>query len=110
MASRTAAVRQDLRQSFTGRQFGHLRKVAAGGAAEIDTAAKAARAAFPAWRELARRRRAATLLHKIADAIEARADEIALVESIDTGQPIRYMTKAAMRGAENFRFFADRAP
>jgi len=50
------------------------------------------------------------LLHRIADAIEARADEIALVESIDTGQPIRYMSKAAVRGAENFRFYADRAP
>ena len=29
---------------------------------------------------------------------------------IDTGQPIRYMSKAALRGAENFRFYADRAP
>jgi 5-carboxymethyl-2-hydroxymuconic-semialdehyde dehydrogenase len=48
-------------------------------------------------------------LHKVADAIEARADEIALVECIDTGQPIRYMSKAALRGAENFRFYADRA-
>ena len=50
------------------------------------------------------------ILHRIADAIEARADEIALVECIDTGQPIRYMSKAALRGAENFRFYADRAP
>ena len=50
------------------------------------------------------------ILHAIADAIEARADEIALVESSDTGQAIRYMAKAALRGAENFRFYADRAP
>ena len=50
------------------------------------------------------------LLHKIADAIVARADEIAFVESLDTGQPLRFMSKAALRGAENFRFFADRAP
>ena len=50
------------------------------------------------------------ILHAIADAIEARAEEIALVESMDTGQPIRYMAKAALRGAENYRFFADRAP
>ena len=50
------------------------------------------------------------LLHGIADAIEARAEEIALVESMDTGQPIRFMGQAAKRGAENFRFFADRAP
>lgn len=83
--------------------------VAAGGAGEIDRAAQAAAAAFPAWRDVpgAKRRR---ILHEIADAIVARADEIALVESTDTGQPIRYMAKAALRGAENFRFYADRAP
>jgi 5-carboxymethyl-2-hydroxymuconic-semialdehyde dehydrogenase len=83
--------------------------VAAGGAAEIDRAGKAAASAFKAWRDVpgAKRRK---ILHAIADAIEARAEEIALVESSDTGQPVRYMAKAALRGAENFRFYADRAP
>ncbi len=83
--------------------------VASGEAAEIDRAARAAQAAFPAWRNIAGDKRRA-VLHAIADAIEARAEEIALVESSDTGQPIRYMAKAALRGAENFRFYADRAP
>jgi 5-carboxymethyl-2-hydroxymuconic-semialdehyde dehydrogenase len=50
------------------------------------------------------------ILHRIADAIVARADEIALCECWDTGQALRFMSKAALRGAENFRFFADRAP
>ncbi|HEV3245615.1 MAG TPA: 5-carboxymethyl-2-hydroxymuconate semialdehyde dehydrogenase [Beijerinckiaceae bacterium] len=86
-----------------------IAKVAAGGAAEIDKAAKAAMTAFPAWSALDGDKRRA-ILHAIADRIEARADEIALVESSDTGQAIRYMSKAALRGAENFRFFADRAP
>ena len=83
--------------------------VALGGAAEIDRAARAAEAAFKVWRNVsgARRRK---ILHEIADAIVARADEIALVESSDTGQAIRYMAKAAIRGAENFRFYADKAP
>jgi 5-carboxymethyl-2-hydroxymuconic-semialdehyde dehydrogenase len=86
-----------------------LGQVAAGDAADIDRAALAAAKAFPAWRNLPgnERRR---LLHGIADAIEARAEEIALVETMDTGQPIRFMAQAAKRGAENFRFFADRAP
>jgi 5-carboxymethyl-2-hydroxymuconic-semialdehyde dehydrogenase len=83
--------------------------VASGEAADIDRAAKAAAAAFKIWRDLPGSRRR-TILHAIADAIEERADEIALVESSDTGQPIRYMAKAALRGAENFRFYADRAP
>ena len=50
------------------------------------------------------------ILHRVADLIEARDEEIALIESVDTGQPIRFMKKAALRAAENFRFFADRAP
>ena len=87
-----------------------IAKVARGGAADIDRAAKAAKKAFrPAGRQPPATS-AAQLLHKIADAIVARADEIAFVECMDTGQPIRYMAKAALRGAENFRFFADRAP
>jgi len=83
--------------------------VASGGRADVDAAARAAEAAFPAWRAVPGARRRA-LLHAIADAIEAHADELALLESFDTGQPIRFMEKAALRGAENFRFFADRAP
>ena len=84
--------------------------VARGGAAEIDRAAKAAMKAFrTGWAQTSGEERRA-ILHKIADAIEARADQIALIECIDTGQPIRYMSKAALRGAENFRFYADRAP
>jgi 5-carboxymethyl-2-hydroxymuconic-semialdehyde dehydrogenase len=86
-----------------------LAEVARGKAADIDRAAKAAKAAFPAWAATpgdARKK----ILHKIADAIEARAEEIAFVESMDTGQAIKFMGKAALRGAENFRFFADRAP
>jgi 5-carboxymethyl-2-hydroxymuconic-semialdehyde dehydrogenase len=84
-------------------------QVASGAAADIDAAATAAREAFPAWRDLAAAERK-RLLHAIADAIESRADEIAICESWDTGQPLRFMAKAALRGAENFRFFADLAP
>ncbi|MFM2282246.1 MAG: 5-carboxymethyl-2-hydroxymuconate semialdehyde dehydrogenase, partial [Pseudomonadota bacterium] len=86
-----------------------LTKIARGKAADIDRAAKAAKAAFPAWAAMdgtARKK----LLHKIADAIVARAEEIAFVECMDTGQSLKFMAKAALRGAENFRFFADRAP
>src|SRR5262249_24098176 len=64
---------------------------------------------FPAWRALGGDRRR-NLLHAVADRIEARADEIALVESVDSGQPIKFVGKSALRAAENFRFFADRAP
>ncbi len=86
-----------------------LARVAHGKAADIDRAAKAAKAAFPAWAALSGEARR-DILNRIAAAIEARAEEIALVECMDTGQSLKFMAKAALRGAENFRFFAARAP
>ncbi len=83
--------------------------VARGTAADVDAAARAAQAAFPAWAALPGDKRKA-ILHRIADLIERRAEEIALCECWDTGQAWRFMSKAALRGAENFRFFADLAP
>ncbi len=82
--------------------------VAMGNSADIDAAAAAAKAAFPEWRDMSGASRK-KLLHKVADLIEENAEEIALLESLDTGQPIRFMSKAAVRGAANFRFFADKA-
>ena len=86
-----------------------LGQVAAGDHDDIDAAARAADAAFAEWRATpgATRRR---VLHDLADLIEERAQQIALVESVDTGQAIRFMSSAALRGAENFRYFADMAP
>ncbi len=85
-----------------------LGRVAEGAAEDIDVAAKAAETAFPAWRDIPARERR-KLLHGLADLVEEHAEEIALVESMDCGQPIRFMKAAAARGAQNFRFFADKA-
>ena len=80
-------------------------EVARGSAADIDAAAQAAAAAFPAWRDTPAAERRRVLL-KVADGIEARAQEIAFCECWDTGQALKFMSKAALRAAENFRFFA----
>ncbi len=85
-----------------------LGAVAAGGPDDIDRAATAAADAFESWSRTPGEKRKA-ILHGVADLIEERAREIALVESIDTGQAIRFMSSAAVRGAANFRFFADQA-
>ncbi|MEM6760052.1 MAG: 5-carboxymethyl-2-hydroxymuconate semialdehyde dehydrogenase [Pseudomonadota bacterium] len=82
--------------------------VARGTASDIDAAARAAHAAFADWRDMPARERRAILI-RIAKAIEDRAEEIALCECWDTGQAIKFMSKAALRGAENFRYFADQA-
>lgn len=80
--------------------------VAHGTDADIGVAAEAAHAAFPAWRDMPALERKQILI-RVAEGIEARAEEIALCECWDTGQAFKFMSKAALRGAENFRYFAD---
>src|SRR5271170_3801341 len=82
-----------------------LASVARGNAEDIDRAATAAALAFKSWRDMPAAMRK-KLLHRVADAIEDRADDIAVLECIDTGQAHRFIAKAALRAAENFRFFA----
>src|SRR6201994_1587102 len=84
-----------------------LASVARGNAEDIDRAATAASLAFKSWRDMSASMRR-KLLNRVADAIEDRADDIAVLECIDTGQAHRFMAKAAIRAAENFRFFADK--
>jgi 5-carboxymethyl-2-hydroxymuconic-semialdehyde dehydrogenase len=86
-----------------------INQVVSGDEQDVDAAATAGQAAFPAWRAKTGDERRA-ILHRVANAIEARREEIALVECLDTGQALRFMSGAALRAAENFRFFADRAP
>ncbi|MCV6591297.1 MAG: 5-carboxymethyl-2-hydroxymuconate semialdehyde dehydrogenase [Marinobacterium sp.] len=86
-----------------------LGKVVKGTADDVNAACNAAADAFEAWSTMSGAARK-KVLNKLADAIEARAEEIALVESSDCGQPLRFMRQAAVRGAANFRFFADKAP
>jgi 5-carboxymethyl-2-hydroxymuconic-semialdehyde dehydrogenase len=84
-------------------------EVSEGTETDMDKACEAAEKAFAAWRDMSGAKRK-QILHHFADKIVERADEIALVESMDCGQPIRFMKQAAIRGAANFRFFADKAP
>ncbi len=86
-----------------------LGKVVEGTVEDVDQACAAAENAFADWRTMPGKERK-KLLNHFADKIVERADEIALVESMDCGQPLRFMKAAAVRGADNFRFFADKAP
>jgi 5-carboxymethyl-2-hydroxymuconic-semialdehyde dehydrogenase len=81
-------------------------EVARGNESDVDLAAESAAQAFPAWRDMPATRRRKILID-VAEAIEARAEEIAFCECWDTGQTLRFMSKAALRGAENFRYFAE---
>ena len=86
-----------------------LADVAQGGLADIDKAVAAARRAFPAWRAMQAAARGKLLLD-LAEAIEANSDELAELESLDTGHPIRD-TKGLVvpRTAFTFRYFGGMA-
>ena len=77
--------------------------------ADVDRAVEAARKAFPAWANLAPMDRGRLLL-KLADAIEANAEELARLESIDTGHPMRDTRGLdVVRTAVTFRYFGGMA-
>jgi aminomuconate-semialdehyde/2-hydroxymuconate-6-semialdehyde dehydrogenase len=85
-----------------------LGEISRGTAVEVDQAVVAARRAFPAWRDLGAEGRAA-VLHRVADGIEARAEELARVETRDNGALLRSHRRSVMpRVGMNFRAFADR--
>jgi aldehyde dehydrogenase (NAD+) len=66
-----------------------LADVAEAGAADVDAAVSAARDAYESvWRDLPGRERAKHLF-RIARAIQERARELAVLESLDNGKPIR---------------------
>jgi 5-carboxymethyl-2-hydroxymuconic-semialdehyde dehydrogenase len=84
-----------------------LGEIARGGPAEAEAAVSAAKAAFPAWAATSRAERA-RILHAIADGVEKRIEELAIVETHDNGALLRSHRRGVMpRVAHNFRFFAD---
>jgi acyl-CoA reductase-like NAD-dependent aldehyde dehydrogenase len=84
-----------------------IARVAAGDAADVDLAVAAARRAFedPAWSDMNPHQRTRVLL-RIADAIEAHADELAQLESLDGGIPIMISRNLMAGAAETFRYYA----
>ncbi|ATY85440.1 5-carboxymethyl-2-hydroxymuconate semialdehyde dehydrogenase [Kyrpidia spormannii] len=84
-----------------------LGEVAEGGKPEIDRAVAAARRAFGEWGRMPVAKRSA-ILNRIADLIDENMEELARLETLDTGKPLTLArTLDIPRAAYNFRFFAD---
>ena len=79
------------------------------GPADVDAAMSAAATAFESWRDTTPSERQRALL-KIADAIEARAEEFVAVESRNTGKPIGLtLSEEIPPAVDQIRFFAGAA-
>jgi len=84
--------------------IGHI---ARGGPAEAAAAVGAATDAFPGWAATPPAERA-RLMHRVADLVEERVEQLAIVETTDNGALLRSHLRGVMpRVAHNFRFFAD---
>jgi acyl-CoA reductase-like NAD-dependent aldehyde dehydrogenase len=83
--------------------------VAMAGKGDIDKAVEAAWSAFPKWSNLGASERGRLLL-KLADKIEQNAEELARLESLDTGHPLRDSRALAVpRTARCYRYFGGMA-
>jgi betaine-aldehyde dehydrogenase len=79
------------------------------GAKEVDGAMAAAAAAFPGWRDATPSERSLALF-RIADALEARADDLVAVESANTGKPVAVTRAEEIPPmVDQIRFFAGAA-
>ena len=79
------------------------------GAEDVDAAVAAAAAAFPGWRDATPSERSLALF-RIADAIEARAEDLVAVESDNTGKPLAVtLSEEIPPMVDQIRFFAGAA-
>jgi betaine-aldehyde dehydrogenase len=82
-----------------------LGKVADAGAEDIDAAVAAAKSAFKEWRRVLPLERA-KILRRIAEILRQNANELAMIDAADGGNPVREMVSDAMVAAAQMEFFA----
>jgi 1-pyrroline dehydrogenase len=85
-----------------------IAQVPAGTADDVDAAVETAKAALPDWLETTPGERAEVLL-KLADMLDANAEELARIESRNVGKPLGYARDEMPVCVDNLRFFAGAA-
>ena len=82
-----------------------LAEIPRAGVEETDAAVARAKAAFPAWRAVSPRDRS-RLLHRLADAVEEHAEELAVLEARNAGKPIGDARGEIGMVSETIRYYA----
>jgi 1-pyrroline dehydrogenase len=85
-----------------------IANVPASSQADVDRAVDAAEKAFESWKKTTPQDRSLLLL-KIADALEAKADELGRLESANAGKPVGAAIDEMTTSVDLFRFFAGAA-
>jgi acyl-CoA reductase-like NAD-dependent aldehyde dehydrogenase len=89
----------DVHDPATGRL---IARVASAGPAGVDRAVRAGLAAFPKWRAVPPRDRAA-LVSELAARVEKNAERLALLDTTDTGNPLSAMRGDITKGVRTLR-------
>jgi acyl-CoA reductase-like NAD-dependent aldehyde dehydrogenase len=82
-----------------------MAEVPRAGAEEVDAAVARAKGAFAAWRDIAPGDRS-RVLHRLTDAIEEEAEELAVLEARNAGKPIADARGEMAMVVETFRYYA----
>ena len=82
-----------------------IARIPRGGAQDVDDAVRAAQAAFPGWRATAPTERA-RLLNRVADALIEHKEELAQLDALDNGSPVRHLRIDVEIGAAEIRYYA----
>ncbi|KAL2014194.1 hypothetical protein VTN00DRAFT_1719 [Thermoascus crustaceus] len=86
-----------------------ITRVAQAGASDVDTAVQSAHEAFQGWSSTPSSQRAA-YLRKAADVLLQHAEELAMVDALNTGNPVAEMLSDAKVAAANLEYFAGLIP
>ena len=92
----------ETRDPATGRSLG---PVAQSDVADVDAAVIAATAGFQEWARVPPLERA-RVLRRVAEIVCEHADELAMIDAADCGNPVREMTRDALAAAAQLDFFA----
>jgi betaine-aldehyde dehydrogenase len=93
---------QDTLNPATGKSLGPC---AEANAEDVDAAVRAAHKAFKSWRAVKPLERAA-LMKKVAAVLRANAEELAMLDAANCGNPVREMVRDAGTAAAQWDFFA----
>lgn len=80
-------------------------RVAIASAVEMEMAIESARAAFPAWRALSPDHRRSLLL-RLSDLITAHSEELAALQTIESGVPCQFANDLPSLAADYFAYYA----
>jgi betaine-aldehyde dehydrogenase len=104
-----APISNEYRETYNPGNGSVIDKIAQASTEDVDAAVKAAHQAFAGWRSTPLAERAA-YLRKAAEVIRKHGQELAILDALNTGNPVAEMLNDATVAAANLDYFAGLTP